>query len=265
MSGDELILKYKTHFFNEFIKCCQLLTIDEQIHFADTLQKILPLIYQDENNPQIWTEIEQELYKKYRHKMRFFSKSGFMDLFFRNSESGRQLCNVNNSETNGITPEFYTELLLEMYSLLENIKTFLYLVEPRSNGLSKSSNEAENLLSAPLSVVKHKIFDTRPQQVLLMYYITKGLGIKAKIEIPITKIAMFYHALLGWEYNDINNTGMYKLLKKAPYIQANKKLLHKDLLWVKSQIELLGLTYVLELIDKELKELENYFKNDLSK
>ena len=93
-----------------------------------------------------------------------------------------------------------------------------------------------------------------------MYYITKGLGIKAQIEIPVTKIAMFYHALLGWEYNDINNTGMYKLLKKAPYIQTNKKLFYQDLLWVKSQIELLGLIPVIEQIDKELKELEEYIR-----
>jgi hypothetical protein len=66
MSGDELILKYKTFVFGEFIKCCQLLSIEEQIHFTDTLQKILPLIYRDENNPQIWIAIEQELYWKFQ-------------------------------------------------------------------------------------------------------------------------------------------------------------------------------------------------------
>jgi hypothetical protein len=93
-----------------------------------------------------------------------------------------------------------------------------------------------------------------------MYYIAKGLGIKAKIEIPVSKIAMFYHSLLGWEYNDINNTGIYKLLKRAPYIQTNKKLFYQDLSWVRAQIELLGLIEVLELIDKELKEVKKHLE-----
>lgn len=256
MIKDEIIVKHKTFVFNEFVKCCQLLSIDEQIHFTDTILKILPLIYQDDSNPQISGEIEHELYKKYRNKMRYFATSGFINLFFRRSEQTANFFknDLNNSEP--YTTEDYDEFFIEVYSMLDNIKTFLYVTEPDGTGLSKVNNDTEKLLSAPISTGKHKMFDSRPQQVLLMYYITKGLGIKAKIEIPVTNIAKFYHGLLGWEYSDINNSEIYKLLKIAPEIKKNKKLLYNDLLWVKSQIELLGLVNVLEIIDKELKELE---------
>lgn len=109
-----------------------------------------------------------------------------------------------------------------LFTVIEDIKTFLYIAEPGSAGLSKVNNETEKFLSSPLSIVKHKIFDTRSKQVLFEYYITKVLGIKVKIEIPVTKIAMFYHALLGWEYNEINNTVVYKLLKKLPIYKLTK-------------------------------------------
>jgi hypothetical protein len=249
MANEEIISKYKTVIFNEFIKCCQSLTIDEQIHFTDIILKILPLIYHNEADEQIDFIIEQELYKKYRHKMRFFSSSGFINLFFKSSIPAPLQ-----------DPQSHDEFFIIIYSLFEDVKTFLYIAEPDSTGLSKVTNETEKFLSAPMTVVKHKSFDTRPQQVLLMYYITKGLGIKAKIEIPVSKIAMFYHSLLGWEYNDINNTGIYKLLKRAPYIQTNKKLFYQDLSWVRAQIELLGLIDVLELIDKELKEVKKHLE-----
>ena len=82
----EFILIHDTYIFNEFIKCSQLLSIDEQIHFTDTLLKIFPKIYQDESDIEVWNEIEKELYVKYRNKMRYFVTSGFVNLFFRRSE-----------------------------------------------------------------------------------------------------------------------------------------------------------------------------------
>ena len=139
MTCDELILKYRTFVFNEFIKCCQLLNIDEHIHFTDTLQRILPLIYQDESNPLIWTEIEQEFYKKYRHKMRFFSTSGFINFFFRSSEQMQVFLKKQMEEAGGDTVQAYDEFLIAFYSLLEDVKIFLYLADPGSTGLSKAS------------------------------------------------------------------------------------------------------------------------------
>lgn len=258
MDRDKVIIKHKTFIFNEFVKCCQPLSIDEQIHFTDTILTILPLIYQDETNQQIWIDIEYELYKKYRNKMRYFATSGFINLFFKSSDQTLFFFkNMNN--TDPYSQEEYDDFFIETFTMLEKIKTHLYIADQDGAGLAKineETEEKEKLLSAPLPEGKHKMFDSRPQQVLLMYYISKGLGIKEKIETPVTNIAMFYHGLLGWEYKDINNSQIYKLLKKAPYIKTNKKLLYNDLLWVKDQIKLLGLVSVLELIDKELKELE---------
>ena len=136
MTCDELILKYRTFVFNEFIKCCQLLNIDEQIHFTDTLQRILPLI---------------------------FSTSGFINFFFRSSEQMQVFLKKQMEEAGGDTVQAYDEFLIAFYSLLEDVKIFLYLADPGSTGLSKVNNETEKLLLAPLSIVKHRIFHTRPQ------------------------------------------------------------------------------------------------------
>jgi hypothetical protein len=258
MTRTEVILKHKVYILNEFAQCCQLLSIDEQIHFADTMIKILPIIYNDETNIQIWTEIEYELYMKYRHKMRYFVASGFINHFFRRSDQTVMFFKKEMNNAEPYSPEEYDEFFIQVFTMLDNIKTFLYIADPESKGLSKVNKEEEKIILAPISTGKPKIFDSRPQQVLLMYYIAKGLGVRAKIEIPATKMAEFFHGLLGWEYSDINNSEIYKLLKKAPNIKTNERLLYNDLLWVKSQIELLGLVNVLEFIDKELKELEKH-------
>lgn len=260
MNRTEVIIKHKTHILNELIQCCQLLSIDEQIHFTDTIIKILPIIYNDENNIQIWTEIEYELYIKYRHKMRYFVATGFVNHFFRRSEQTLRFFKKELDNAEPYSPEEYDEFFIQVFTMLDNIKTFLYIADPESKGLSKVNKEEEKIILAPKSAGKHKMFDSRPQQVLLMHYIGKGLGIKAKIEIPATKMAEFFHGLLGWEYSDINNSEIYKLLKKAPNIKTNEKLLYNDLIWVRSQIELLGLQNVIEMIDKELKELERHIQ-----
>jgi hypothetical protein len=256
MNRSEIIVKHKTFIFNEFVKCSQQLNIDEQIHFADTIIKLLPTIFQDAGNILIWDDVEQELYKKYRSKMRYFATSGFLYQFFKNSEYCLKFFKEYLNGAEPYSQEEYNDFFIDVYTMLENIKTFLYIADPDSKGLSKVDTETEKLLSAPAPTGKRKMFDSRPQQVLLMHYIARGLEIKAKIEIPVTKIAEFYHNFLGWEYTDINNSQIYKLLKKAPEIKIDKKLRYKDLLWVKSQIELLGLTSVIELIDKELKKLD---------
>lgn len=256
MDRSEIIVKHKTFIFNEFSKCCQQLNIDEQIHFTDTILKLLPAIFQDAEDITIWVDVEQELYKKYRNKMQYFAVSGFLYHFFKKSEYALNFFKEQISGAEPYSQEEYNEFFIEVYSMLENIKTFLYISDPSSKGLSKVDSENEKLILTSVSGGKHQTFDTRPQQVLLMYYIAKGLGIREKIEIPVTKIAIFYHHLFGWEYKDINNSQIYKLLKKAPEIKTDKKLLYKDLLWVKDQITLLGLEDVIKLIDKELKKLE---------
>jgi hypothetical protein len=254
MDRSGIIFKHKTFIFNELVECCQALNLDEQIHLVDTVLNVLPIIYQDSTDQQIWNELERELYVKYRNRIRYFVTSGFINHFFRESE---QLTTF--FQKNSLTPyseEDYQEFFIEAYSLLTNIKTLLYIAEPESKGLSKNSPDASTLIASANAEGRHKIFDSRPQQILLMYYLTKGLGINERIDVSISTIAKFYHTLIGWPFIDINNSQIYKLLKKAPNMKTDKKQLYIDLQWVRKQIEPLKLMAVLELIDKEMKNLE---------
>jgi hypothetical protein len=256
----ELITRHKTYISKELVKCCELLNKEEQVHFLDTLQNVLTFIYNDDGDVQIDETIEKELYIKYRHKMLYFTKSRFIENFIRTCDQHVDFFKEKSKKANCYSDEEYQEFFMECYTLIDRLKTVLYTASPNSSGLSKISSESEQItIPADTSIrpTKHKSFSTRPQQVLLMYYIARGLGIKGNIDIPISKIAEFYHHLLGWEFTKIDNSSIYKMLKSAPYIiKTDKKKLYADLSWVKEQLQLLQLVFLIELVDKELKELE---------
>ena len=114
----------------------------------------------------------------------------------------------------------------------------------------------ELLINTPIPSNKFKAYNTRSQQVLLMYYLNLALEIKVRKEISIVNVAKFYNALFGWEYDDINNSGLYKHFKKDPLAKHNRKELYEHLHWVKDQFKLIGLTEIINLIDAKIQEVK---------
>lgn len=256
MTRDELILKYKGYCLNEYIKSIQELNLDDQIHFTDTLIKICHLILRNDDEYLIYELMEQELYIKYRHKMKYLVDSKFINHFVLENKGFDKFSKDLNIDDEELNAEEHGELIMELYVMFEHLKTRLYVLDKDSKGFSKSSFSNEELFSTPMPNKKFKTYNTRSQQVLLMYYLNLALEVKVRKEISIVNVAKFYNALFGWEYDDINNSGLYKHFKKDPLAKHNRKELYEQLHWVKDQFTLIGLIDIIKLIDAKILEVE---------
>lgn len=256
MTRDELIIKYKGYCVNEYIKSIQELNLEEQIHFTDTLVRICYFILRNEDEYMIYELLEQELYIKYRSKMKYFVDSHFINHFIFENNGFEKFSKDLVIKDEALNTEEHNDLLLELYMLFDLLKTRLYVLDKDSKGFSKTDVSNELLINTPIPSNKFKAYNTRSQQVLLMYYLNLALEIKVRKEISIVNVAKFYNALFGWEYDDINNSGLYKHFKKDPLAKHNRKELYEHLHWVKDQFKLIGLTEIINLIDAKIQEVK---------
>lgn len=252
----EAIGKYKAHFLNEFKKCVAGLTIDEQIHFADTLFMMGTYAYQDPTDLRIFELQEKELLAKYRNRMRYYVLSGFINFLFREAVFFEKICakievdpaELRNDLENG-------NLFVELSGTLDNVKTLLYILDPKSKSADpdKIEFESDKLIQRATPGLVRKNGITTPRQVLTLYYLFKALGIKMRSDVHISVMTKFMHLVLGWDYSDINNSTLYKLLKLAPKVKENKKSLKEDLHWVKKQFESVNFELAAKMVEEELK------------
>jgi hypothetical protein len=96
---------------------------------------------------------------------------------------------------------------------------------------------------------------SRKRQVLMIYFLFKSLGVQ-RAGVSVANMARFVHSLLGQPIEDINNSQLYKLLKQAPKLNE-EKFLREDLYFVKKQFENIELFAIVEMIQKEINELDN--------
>lgn len=256
MEREDLIIKYKGYCLNEYVKCIQELNIDEQIHFTDTIINVCHIVLKDDEEYLIYELLEKELYIKYRSKMKYFVSSNFVNHFIFYYDGFEKFKKDVNLSEQSLSSEEHSELVMELYVMFEHLKTRLYILDKDSNGFAKSGVNNEVFLDTPSLSKKFKTYNTRSQQVLLMYYMNIAFEVKARKEIPLTNVAKFYNALFGWEYDDINNSALYKHFKKDPFAKHNKKELYHHLLWVKEQFQLIGLIEIVAKIDAKIAEVE---------
>lgn len=258
MEDQSKIERYKTYFFNEFRKCVKDLSLDEQIHFTDTLVKMGVYAYQDPTDPHIFTLQEQELLAKYRHKMKYYIFSGFVNFLFKETAHFEKVCSKAEINPADLRDDLENgNIFIELTGMMENIKTALYVTEPTSKGADsdKIVLETDKAFERTTPVVGRKNGITTARQVLTLYYLFKAMGIKMRTDVNMSVMAKFLHLLLGWDYSDINNSQIYKLLKLAPRIKEDKKNLKEDFHWVKKQFESINFEIGAKMIEDELKSL----------
>ena len=259
MDREQVLFKYRQYAFSEYIRSLQELNLEEQIHFTDTMIKLCRLAYFNEpESKEIDELIENELLIKYRAKMRYFALNEVWECFkFENNAFPKFILKLHlppdmpppNEEEHG-------DHIFALHYAFEQLKIKLYVEDPDGNGLAKKDNSENAFSENPALTKKFKSYTTRGQQVLLLYYLNIALNVKARYEIPLTQIAKFYNGLFGWEYEDINNSTLYKHFKNDPLSRTNKKELYEQLHWVKDQFLLIGLTDIVSKIDEKIKEVE---------
>lgn len=119
-------------------------------------------------------------------------------------------------------------------------------IDPISNPLTENKTATKTY--------KHQV--TRNQQVLLYYYFLKMGGIDPRVDAHVSTCAELLHGLIGFPYNDIGNSDLYKKLKN-PLDNASPKTVIKDLEYVLSVFKKLNNDRIFLEIEKDIKGLQS--------
>ncbi len=194
-----------------------------------------------------------------KNKVRYFSESYFIergdenyDLFFALQISLSDFMSVSELLEFHFKSDFdskfeeYDEFLENLFlkyknSLLANLESLRFRM--RNKFISNGSNfEIQN-------GIEKKEF-TLARQVLMVHYLLKNLGISP--DINKTEIARFIQFLTGKELNskNIKNTNIYK--KVGSPFSLTDKATQKDLQFIRSYFENLGLNDIVNQINAEI-------------
>lgn len=260
---EQLIQTLLKHFYADLKESILPFAHEETINVIQVLTQYLKGVYQDEPAiPEYYYEgnpfdgetfIEEQLLKPYRQKMAPFVKTQLKYYFGKDDYTKSLLFQKLSIQNTVLSDEEYQDYIFRIYTILQKVKESLYLMpventfippvdvplldsseDPESHGFKSKSNEY-----------------TRIRQVLLFYFSLKLIGI-TKLENSSRKLAQFAHALFAYPIDNIDNSAIYKLIKKAPYLKQDKKAMLKDLEFVRNQFEILGSLEGIEIVNREI-------------
>lgn len=265
---EELINNVLKSFIADLNESGTLLSNDEGILFAGALIEYLRGVYNYAPSiPEYNIEgyefdedefIDENLLKPFRHKMVPFIKTR-LKLYFAKDDYNKMLLfqklNINEPV---LDEKEYEEYIIRVYLILRKLKDNLYL-KPSAETKDNVA-EAQKLLDNPLEMEKQGFKSksteyTRPRQVLLYYFVLKLMGM-TKMDLSSRKYAKFAHVLFAWPIDSIDNSSVYKLLKKAPYLKKDDKAMLKDLEFVKEQFKLIESEEGVSLVQKEIDSVK---------
>lgn len=252
------------HFLNDLNLSAKPFTQEEIINVIQVLTEYLKGVYNDEPSaPEYNYEgnpfdseafIEQNLLQLYREKMIPFVKTSLKYYFAKDDYTKTLLFQKLKIDEPVLNDEEYQSYIINIYSLLQKIKQNLYLRPIEAISIAKE--EVQQLLDDEQELNNHGFKSrsteyTRSRQVLLYYFVLKLMGM-TKLDNSSRKYAQFAHVLFAYPIDNIDNSAVYKLLKKAPYLKKGHKELLKDYEFVKSQFELIGSIEGVALVQKEI-------------
>jgi len=202
--------------------------------------------------------METHLLKPYRQKMVPFVKTSLKYYFSKDEYGKAQLFNKLKITEPILNSEEYQEYILRMYVLLQKIKENLYLKPLEET--NENLGEVQKLLDNPDELInqgfKSKSTEyTRSRQILLFYYVLKVMGL-TKQDNSSRKYAQFAHVLFAWPTDNIDNSGVYKMLKKAPYLKKDDKANLKDLEFIRDQFKLIDSAEGVAFVQKEIDSIK---------
>lgn len=269
---EQLIQTLLKHFYADLKESILPFTHEETINVVQVLTQYLKGVYQDEPAiPEYYYEgnpfdgetfIEEQLLKPYRQKMAPFVKTQLKYYFGKDDYTKSLLFQKLSIQDTVLSDEEYQDYIFRIYTVLQKVKESLYLMpvektfippidvplldsaeDPESHGFKSKSTEY-----------------TRSRQVLLYYFVLKLMGM-TKLDNSSRKYAQFAHVLFAYPIDNIDNSAIYKLLKKAPYLKKDQKELLKDYEFVKNQFELIGSVEGVALVQKEIDLLRRWLQD----
>ena len=260
---EELIVRLQNHFVADFMLSIKPLEHEEKIHFMELLSEYLKGVYQTPNKENKAFDsdyfLESRILKPYRDKMAGFINSGLRYYLSSHELSKTILFGKLNIKEPILTNEEQFNFAQLIYLILRYTKESLYL-KPVEQTAIKEQDILKLIEEAKEQTEEHNFKSksveyTRARQVLLYYFVLKLMGM-TKLDNSSRKYAQFAHVLFAYPIDNIDNSAVYKLLKKAPFVKKDHKELLKDFEFVKSQFELLGSTEGAALVQKEIDLLK---------
>ena len=255
-----LINSVLKHFLNDLKLSIQPFTeVNDLIYFAETLLGYLDGIYNTVPVNEYFETVDFDeaeyirvkLLSRFRDKMVPFVRTSLKHYFAKDEFNKLQLfrkLKITEPVLNDEEYEVYINCIHHFITLwLER----LYLL-PVKGTLSSDISELPQIGAEPPKGKNANY--TRSRQLLLFYFFTKASGLDRQ-EVSIRTLAQFAHYLFNYPNDNIDNSEVYKQLKKAPYLKADSFLL-KDLDFVKAQFELLGHSEAVRLVQKEINAIK---------
>lgn len=232
--------------------------VDDLIYLAETLKDYLLGIYNTRPPSDLFDEIyfdedeffRNKLLRKFRDKMQPFVTLSVRDYFVKDEHSQRRLLDKLQMEDPVLTDSEYDFYINCVHNFITNWLEKLYLLAPDT---FTESTELPTLTEQTEQKSKHPDY-SRSRQLLLFYFITQSMGID-RGTTSFRNLAQFAHYLFNYPNSNIDNSEVYKQLKKAPYIKENSYLL-KDLVFVKNQFEAIGYSAGIDLVVKEINSIK---------
>lgn len=247
-----------TKIFNGFLKDLTdsyfpLTELDEKIYFLDTIFELIKEVRTDYNFEfDIPNFVNQKLLSKFRSKMKPFTTC-FMEVYFCQAEGCQKLVFRKlkiPKETSFLNEEEFEKMLENFAAAIRIIQKSIYVSDQSSPIVLKLEDTSPILNEEPPSKIPGF---NRSRQALMIFFLLKTQGIVKNV-VSVSDMAKFAHVLLGWPYTTIDNSELYKRLKKAHNIKESETLL-SDLEFVKKQFEIIGHKAVIELIDQQIASL----------
>ncbi len=220
-------------------------------------------------NENIYThflELEDELLKKYRKKLKpYFTKYFFQYFWFDEVLIHKEI--YTKEEFNRLPLEQKRLTLEEITDFVERCQDILYYT--RSICYLQMEPEKESGIKAPETETEPELLlaetdkdITLPRQLLAIYFLLQaGWGID-RASHPVSAAARMAHLLTGKKFSKIQNSEIYKKYGEMPQYNKGQKLI-ADLLFIRPCFEELQISKAVELIDAEINNVKNSTRKKL--
>jgi len=257
----DLISKLLKHFLTDLKESIQpFKETDDLIYFAENLKEYLLGIYNTMPANDIFDAVyfdedeflRTKLLSRFRDKMVPFVRTSLKYYFAKDDFDKYQLFQKLKIDEPALNNDEYDIYINCIHNFIGTWLDRLYLIPVNTS--PKTLTDLPTLAEQTGQKNKHPDY-SRSRQLLLFHYLAQTAGIN-RATTSSRNLAQFAHFLFNYPNDNIDNSEVYKQLKKAPYIKEDLYLL-KDLEFVKKQFELIEHKAAVTLIEKEMKSIGN--------
>ena len=241
----QLVAKIASRFVKDVEAVMHHYSMEDKIVLTECLIQVTDLFLDgDEDCYDKAQVIFDELLKKYRSRLKPFVQASF-DVYYNPlmvlAEKGIiSSKEFNGNKQQGLSDKRFNDFLKTIIRALENFRFHYYLesehplVEEAKEGIKNNSSEF-----------------TTSRQLLTIYFLLKSLGVEPRSTVDIAPVTRFAHLITGTTFVKLQNSNLYKKLKKVPNFKGDKALV-KDLEFIIPFFRELNLEDTVSLIEREI-------------